>query len=91
MPCSYPVASILSGQALSRQAAAPIQVKNIFVGSFGDKPGAAKLRDAVVGDLTRSGKFHVVEDPAVADATLDGKGEVWVNGYYSMNPRESAA
>ncbi len=81
-------ASILSGQALSRQAAAPIQVKNIFVGSFGDKPGAAKLRDAVVGDLTRSGKFHVVEDPAGADATLDGKGEVWVSGYYSMNPRE---
>ncbi len=66
----------------------PLKVRNVFVGSFGDKPGAAKLRAAVVGDLTRSGKFHVVEDPSGADATLDGKGEVWVSGYYSMNPRE---
>jgi phosphate transport system substrate-binding protein len=83
------VASILSGQALSRQTAAgTIRIKKVFVGSFGDKPGAAKLRDAVVGDLARSGKFHLVDNPAVADATLDGKGEVWVSGYYSMNPRE---
>jgi phosphate transport system substrate-binding protein len=87
-------ASIVSGQALTGQAlsaqtaAAPTRPRNIFVGSFGDRPGAARLRDAVVGDLAKSGKFHVVEDPASADATLEGKGEVWVSGYYSMNPRE---
>jgi phosphate ABC transporter phosphate-binding protein len=63
-------------------------VKNIFVDSFGDKPGASDLRAKIISELKKSGSFHVVEDESAADAVLAGVGEVWIKGHYSMNPRD---
>ena len=62
-------------------------VKNVFVDSFGDKPGASELRQQLTSELKKSEKFHVVESPAQADLTLTGTGEVWVKSHYSLNPR----
>jgi phosphate transport system substrate-binding protein len=62
-------------------------VKNVFVDSFGDKPGASGLREQVKSELRKSQKFHVVEAPAEEDLVLTGTGEVWVKSHYSLNPR----
>src|ERR1700683_4998609 len=61
--------------------------KNVFVDSFGDKPGSAELRGQVTSELRKSQEFHVVEAPAEADLVLSGTGEVWVKRHYSLNPR----
>jgi phosphate ABC transporter phosphate-binding protein len=65
----------------------PNGVQNIFVDSFGDKPGASGLRDQVRAELRKSPKFHVVENAASADLVLSGAGETWVRSHYSLNPR----
>jgi phosphate transport system substrate-binding protein len=62
-------------------------VKNVYVDSFGDKPGASDLREQVTSELRKSPGFHVVAAPAEADLTLTGTGEVWVKSHYSLNPR----
>jgi phosphate transport system substrate-binding protein len=61
--------------------------KSIFVDSFGDKPGAAELREQVQSELQKLPKFRVVENRAEADLVLTGTGEVWVKSYFSLNPR----
>jgi phosphate transport system substrate-binding protein len=66
--------------------AAQIQ-KNIFVGSFGDKPGASQLREQVMSELRKSQRFRLVTAPAEADLVLDGTGDVWIISHYSLNPR----
>jgi hypothetical protein len=61
--------------------------KNIFVDSFGDKPGASELREQATSELQKSQKFHVVAGPRDADLVLTGTGEIWVKSHYSLNPR----
>jgi len=62
-------------------------VRNVFVDSFGDKPGSSELRQQVTAELRKSQNFHVVDTPAQADLVLSGTGEVWVKSHYSLNPR----
>lgn len=62
-------------------------VHAIFIGSFGDKPGAEALRSQVASDLAKSHRLRIVQSPSEADAVLGGKGEVWVREHYSLNPR----
>jgi hypothetical protein len=62
-------------------------VRSVFIGSFGDKPGAEALRGQVVSEIEKSHKLRVAKDVAQADAVLGGKGEVWVKEHYSLNPR----
>jgi phosphate transport system substrate-binding protein len=61
--------------------------RNVFVDSFGAKPGASELREQVTAELRKSPQFHVVEAPDRADLVLSGTGEVWVKSHYSLNPR----
>jgi phosphate ABC transporter phosphate-binding protein len=62
--------------------------RNIYVDSFGEMPGAPRLREQVITELRKSARFHVVTDRDHADDVLDGNGDLWVKGHYSMNPRE---
>jgi len=62
-------------------------VRTVFIGSFGDKPGAGSLRSHVVSEIEKSHILRIAKDVAQADAVLGGKGEVWVKEHYSLNPR----
>jgi hypothetical protein len=72
----------------SQDAAHLGSVRRLFVGSFGEKPGATALRDNVAALLSRSHTVTVVNKSEGADGVLDGTGEVWVKGHYSLNPRQ---
>jgi len=63
-------------------------VKNVYVDSFGDKPGASELRQQVTAELRKSPGVQVVAAPTDADLVLSGTGEVYVKSHYSLNPRD---
>jgi hypothetical protein len=65
------------------------QVKKVYVGSLGDKKGAAELREELTKRLKGNQAVQVVATAADADAVLTGSGETWVKGYYSTSPRPS--
>lgn len=77
------VAVCVSGQTGSPA----VKADRIFVGSFGANDQGARIRQAVVDELRRRGKVKVVDSPDAADGTLTGSGDVWIKGYYSLNPR----
>ena len=62
-------------------------VKSVCIGSFGDKPGAAGLREQLTAELGRMHRFRIVSNPADADAVLSGSGETWSKGITVLNPR----
>jgi hypothetical protein len=62
-------------------------VKRIYVQDLGKKAEADSLRRDLVNDLKKSKVFEVVGSAAEADAVLTGAAEVYVKGYYSLNPR----
>ena len=65
------------------------QVKKVYVGSLGEKKGAAELQAEMVKRLKENHAVQVVGTAAEADAVLTGTGETWVKGYYSTSPRPS--
>ena len=65
------------------------QVKKVFVGSLGEKKGAAELREEMIKRLKGNQAVQVVATAAEADAVMTGSGETWVKGYYSTSPRPS--
>ncbi len=81
-------ALLIPHYGLSQDATHLGSVRRLFVGSFGEKPGATALRDDVAALLGKSHTVTVVKKPEEADAVLDGTGEVWVKGHYSLNPRQ---
>jgi len=62
-------------------------VKSVCIGSLGDKPGAAALREHLAAELEKTHRFRIVANHADADAVLGGSGETWVKEHYSLNPR----
>ena len=57
-------------------------VKTIYVGSFGEGPGANLIRSKIISDLVKSKRVEVVETVDRADAVLTGIGETsMVPGY----------
>jgi len=62
-------------------------VKRIYVGSLGNKAGADQLRKDLLNELRRSKFTQLAPSPASADAAVTGTGEMWIKGYYSLNPR----
>jgi hypothetical protein len=64
------------------------RVHSIYVGSFGQKQGADTLRQDLVDVLKHTSRLTVVTSPSQADARVEGTGEVWVKGYYTLNPRQ---
>lgn len=62
-------------------------VHRIFIDGFGDKPQLQEVKKDLASELRRSGVFTVVDSGNQADATLTGRGDTWLKGYYSLNPR----
>ncbi|HUA18092.1 MAG TPA: hypothetical protein VMB25_05060 [Bryobacteraceae bacterium] len=65
--------------------------KRIFVADLGDKPAMQEVRNFLAADLRKSKVFTLAGSQADADAVLSGHGDLWVKGYYSLNPRAGTA
>jgi hypothetical protein len=76
------VAGLLAARSL---AAAP--APRIFVEPFGDKPGAARLRDEIVTLLGKERSVAIAADTSSADLIVAGSGETYIKGYLGTNPR----
>jgi hypothetical protein len=72
----------------AQPATIPAKVRAIFVGDIKGISEAGSIRQALIEDLRKHGKPSLADGPDSADATLTGNGELWVKGYYSLNPRE---
>ena len=62
-------------------------VKRIFIDGLGDKPELREVKKDLASELRRSEIFGVADSADQADATLSGRGNTWLKGYYSLNPR----
>ena len=65
------------------------QVKRVYVGSFGSKPGASELRERVIRCLRKTQAVEIVPSPSDADAMITGTGEIWIKEYIRTNPQPS--
>jgi len=74
--------------ASAQPAAISSRVQRVFVGEIRGFSEAGAIRQALMEDLRKHGKPALAAGPESADATLTGSGELWVKGYYSLNPRE---
>jgi len=82
--CCFCVATL----GWSGQAAPPLpEIRTLYIASFGDNNGARSLRESLVRKLRSNPKLSIVDNPGQADAVIGGSGEIWVKGYYSLNPR----
>jgi hypothetical protein len=66
-------------------------VKRIYIDGLGDKPGLREVKKDLSTALRRTDIFAVADSPSDADATLSGRGDVWLKGYYSLNPRSGTS
>ena len=78
---------IVASQSFGQEPDKLEHVRSFYVDSFGDKAGCAELRASVVAGLRRLHGIRVVADRTRADAIVSGTGEIWIRGYYSLNPR----
>jgi hypothetical protein len=62
-------------------------VKSIFIEGLADKPQLREIKKDLATDLRRSDIFTLADSAEQADATLTGRGDTWLKGYYSLNPR----
>ena len=51
-------------------------------------PEASAIRHALMEELRKHGKPALAAGPDAADCRLTGTGQLWVKGYYNLNPRE---
>ena len=63
------------------------EAHKLYVGSFGETPGAVCLRNKLLVRLSRTRTIPLVENPASADAILKGSGTVRLVGHHHSNPR----
>ncbi len=66
-------------------------VKRIYIDALGNKPGLGEVKKDLAMELRRTGIFVVADAPDKADATLTGRGDIWLKGYYSLNPRSGTS
>jgi hypothetical protein len=68
--------------------AIPGKVRTIFVAEIKGISEEYAIRHVLMEELRKHGKPGLAGGPDSADAMLTGSGELWVKGYYSLNPRE---
>jgi hypothetical protein len=79
---------VWAGKFSTGQEANPLgKIKRIYVDSFGSTGGMNDFKKVMSARLRKSHEWEVVDTPDKADATLEGRGEIWIRGYYSLNPR----
>jgi phosphate transport system substrate-binding protein len=78
------------GSARAQAAETLGQVKKVYVAPFGEADVGGKLRQRVVEDVRKRGKWEVVGAESQADAVIKGDCSVWVTGYVSNDLRSSS-
>jgi phosphate ABC transporter phosphate-binding protein len=82
---------LLGSLATSGQTAEKLsQIKKVYLASFGQENGAAKLHDRLMETLRQKAKWEIVSSAAEADAVIKGSGSLWIAGYYSTDPRSAS-
>jgi hypothetical protein len=81
----------VSAEILGQSAGMLNGVKRIFVDSMGSMSGMAEVKKDLIVRLKKQRLFEVVSSVDEADAVLTGEGEIWIRGYYSLNPRAGTA
>src|SRR5580692_3592891 len=61
--------------------------RKLYVDGFTTKAGSEQIRDDVIVELRKLGSVSMVSNESEADVVLGGGGEIWVQGYQSLNPR----
>ena len=62
-------------------------LKRIYVEPFTTRGEAEKLRNQVTGEVRKLPGVSLAPDKSHADLVLGGGGEIWIQGYRSLNPR----
>lgn len=78
---------VLIAPAQAQTANALNQVHKIFLDTSGAKPDAAEMRKHLIDSLRNDRALEVVNDQSHADAILKTSTEIWIKGYFSVNPR----
>ncbi len=76
---------VLAAQQAARDEVA--DVKRIYIEPFSLKDGSKTLRQDLIAQIRKQTSIAVVSERSLADAVLSGTGEIWVKGYFSLNPR----
>ena len=72
---------------LGQPASSLQSVKRVFLDGLGDKPELRAVKKDLATELRKTEIFAVADSAEAADATLTGRGDTWLKGYYSLNPR----
>ena len=67
------------------------QVKALYVEPFNGGNEGAELRQDLIKQLQKSGKYRIVDALKDADAVVTGNGQIWVRGHFATNARTPAA
>src|SRR5271166_5513033 len=78
---------LFAWQAVAWQTGTPPGIRRLYVEPFATEAGAEKLREDVLPELRKISSIPLVSDESSADLTLAGGGEIWITGYFSLNPR----
>ena len=74
-------------QAYPQTAQSLSQVKRLYVEIDDDGGLVDQLRQTLIKRLRKTGKYEIVDSPALADATLKGTSQMWLKGYITTNSR----
>lgn len=80
-----PVMSVL--HLLIAQDLATKDIKRIYVDGIGQRSSLEAAKKDLVSELRKLKSIEVVDSPDKANAILTGDGDIYVKGYYSLNPR----
>lgn len=78
------VAGLAPGASLS-------SVKTVYIETLGTKPGASDLAKRLAGELEKTAGLRLTANKDLADAYVQGDGEIWTRGHISLNPRAGNA
>ena len=69
----------------------PEGIRTIAVGPMGHGSNAVALQQRIRDLLRKSGRVHLVDNTAAADAVLHGTSDIWATGTVVINPRSSSS
>jgi phosphate ABC transporter phosphate-binding protein len=75
----------------AQRAGSLSQARTISVDAFTGGPTAVQLRLSLIRQLSRSGRFQIVDSPQKADAVVKGSSQIWVRGFIKIDPRAPEA
>lgn len=78
--------------ALLLQAVGSAQeVKRIYVDGIGQKSSLEQAKKDLVAQLRKVKNVEVVNSPNQANVILSGDGEIYIKGFFSLNPRSGVS